>query len=132
MTMAHHRARNPVSQPTSATAAERFSARGGSFCVHEWRGSGPATLHVHHADDEAWHVLDGTLEFRFADHSVAVQAGGTMFVPAGVAHTYEAVNARYLIILTPRLDALIKALQSERDRARDPAIYQAHESELLE
>jgi mannose-6-phosphate isomerase-like protein (cupin superfamily) len=112
--------------------AERFSAAGSSFCVHEWRGSGPATLHVHHADDEAWHVLEGTLKFRFADRSVDVGAAGTMFVPAGVAHTYEAVNARYLIILTPRLDALIKELQSERDRARHAAIYREHKSELLE
>lgn len=114
------------------SASERFSATGNSFCVHEWRGSGPPTLHVHHADDEAWHVLEGVLKFRFADRSVDVAAGGTMFVPAGVAHTYEAVDARYLIILTPRLAALIKALQSERDRAQHPAIYRAHESELLE
>lgn len=121
-------------QPTTTTraGAERFSATGNSLCIHEWRGSGPAVLHVHHADDEAWHVLEGILKFRFADHTVAVEAGGTMFVPAGVAHTYEAIDARYLIVLTPRLDALIKALQSERDRSRHPAIYATHQSELLE
>ena len=55
-----------------------------------------------------------------------------MFVPAGVAHTYEAADARYLIILTPRLAALIKALKGEKDRSQHPAIYLAHESELLE
>ena len=121
-------------QPTTTTraGAERFSAAGTSFCIHEWRGSGPATLHVHHADDEAWHVLEGVLKFRFADRTAEVEAGGTMFVPAGVAHTYEAVDAKYLIILTPRLDALIKALQGERDRSRHPVIYGAHQSELLE
>ena len=47
--------------PTITTAGERFSSAGASFSVHEWRGSGPATLHVHHADDEAWHVLHGVL-----------------------------------------------------------------------
>jgi uncharacterized RmlC-like cupin family protein len=123
-----------VEKPTTTTRAgtERFSAVGNSFCIHEWRGSGPAILHVHHADDEAWHVLEGALRFRFADRTVEVEAGGTMFVPAGVAHTYEAIDARYLIVLPPRLDALIKALQGERDRSRHPAIYRAHESELLE
>jgi len=30
-----------------------FSSAGKSFEIHEWRGSGPANLHVHHADDEA-------------------------------------------------------------------------------
>jgi mannose-6-phosphate isomerase-like protein (cupin superfamily) len=112
--------------------ADRFSATGVSFSVHEWRGSGPATLHVHHADDEAWHVLEGVLKFRFADRTLDVAAGGTVFVPAGVPHTYEAVDARYLIVLTPRVAALIHALQQTPDRSLHPAIYRAHESELLE
>src|SRR5882724_7137101 len=92
-----------------------FSFSGNSFSVNEWRGSGPATLHVHHADDEAWHVLEGVLHFRFTDREVEVAAGGSVFVPAGVPHTYTANNARYLIVLTPRLAALIAELQSNRD-----------------
>src|SRR5689334_11150291 len=89
----------------------RCAAVGASFCIHEWRGSGPPQLHVHHEDDEAWHVLQGTLRFRFGDgETVDVGPGGTVFVPAGVPHTYEARDARYLIILTPRLAALIHQL----------------------
>src|SRR5579864_7740146 len=95
-----------------------FSASGNSFEIHEWRGSGPATLHVHHSDDEAWHVLDGELTFRYDDRTETVGAGATVFLPAGVAHTYTAGgDARYLIILTPRLRALIAALQADRDPA---------------
>jgi mannose-6-phosphate isomerase-like protein (cupin superfamily) len=112
--------------------SERFAASGSSFSVQEWRGSGPATLHVHHADDEAWHVLEGSLHFRFADREVDVGAGGSVFVPAGVAHTYSANNARYLIVLTPRLAALIADLQQTRDLAAHPAIYQKYQSTLLE
>jgi mannose-6-phosphate isomerase-like protein (cupin superfamily) len=113
-------------------AAGRFSAVGQSFAVHEWRGSGPAALHVHHADDEAWHVLDGTLRFRFIDRVVDVGAGGTVFVPAGVAHAYEARDARYLIVLTPRLAALIAELQQTSERSQHFAVYQKYVSELLE
>ena len=115
-----------------AGAAPRFSAAGQSFALHEWRGSGPAALHVHHADDEAWHVLEGTLRFRFADRVVDVGAGGTVFVPAGVAHTYEALGARYLIVLTPRIAALIAELQQTSDCARHLAVYRKYDSELLE
>jgi mannose-6-phosphate isomerase-like protein (cupin superfamily) len=115
-----------------ADAAGRFSAVGRSFAVHEWRGSGPAALHVHRADDEAWHVLDGNLRFRFVDRVVDVGPGGTVFVPAGVAHTYEAVGARYLIVLTPRLAALIAELQQTKDGSQHAAVYRKHESELLE
>jgi len=67
-----------------------FSASGVSFGIHQWRGSGPATLHVHHSDDEAWHVLDGDLTFRYADRTETVGPGKTVFVPAGTAHTYTA------------------------------------------
>src|SRR2546430_16541956 len=97
---------------------DRFSAAGVSFGIHEWRGSGPATLHVHHSDDEAWHVLDGELIFRYAGRTEAAGPGTTIFVPAGVAHTYTTgTDARYLIVLTPRLSALIAALQADRDPA---------------
>jgi quercetin dioxygenase-like cupin family protein len=110
-----------------------FSASGKSFAIQEWRGSGPAKLHVHHADDEAWHVLEGELQFRYADRSETAGAGKTVFIPAGVAHTYVAEpGARYLIVLTPRLSALIAALQAERDGSRHAEIYRRFESELLE
>lgn len=110
-----------------------FSATGTSFSIHEWRGSGPAILHVHHSDDEAWHVLEGHLTFRYADRTETAGPGMTVFVPAGVAHTYTAgEGARYLIILTPRLSALIAALQANRDSAHQREIYRRFDSEVLE
>ena len=52
---------------------------------------------------------------------------------AGTAHTYDAKpGTRYLIVLTPRLSALIAALQSDRDPAHQEEIYQRFDSELLE
>ena len=113
--------------------AARFSASGASFGIHEWRGSGPATLHVHYSDDEAWHVLDGELTFRYADRTETAGPGTTVFVPAGVAHTYTAgEDARYLIVLTPRLSALIAALQADRNPAHRHEIYRRFDSEALE
>jgi quercetin dioxygenase-like cupin family protein len=114
-------------------ASTPFSAVGASFEIHEWRGSGPATLHVHHSDDEAWHVLNGTLTFRYADRTESAGPGATVFVPAGVAHTYTtSSDARYLIVLTPRVSALIQALQTDRDPSHQHEIYRRYNSELLE
>ena len=111
----------------------RFSAVGKSFEIHEWRGGGPAALHVHHSDDEAWHVLDGELTFRYTARTETVKAGRTVFVGAGVPHTYStAPGTRYLIILTPRLSALIAALQADRDPTHQHEIYRRFDSELLE
>jgi Cupin domain len=118
--------------PAHDAAGPRVEIDGESICIHEWRGSGPATLHVHHEDDEAWHVLEGELRFRFGDRVEVAQAGSTVFVPAGVPHTYETLpGARYLIILTPRLRALIAELQSTA-RPQHPHVYRRHASELLE
>ena len=117
--------------PAMGTPA--FSAAGKSFEIHEWQGSGPATLHVHHSDDEAWHVLEGELTFRYSDRTETVGAGRTVFVPAGVAHTYTAGReTRYLIVLTPRLRSLIAALQADRDPGHQHEIYRRFDSELLE
>jgi len=110
-----------------------YSASGKSFGIYEWRGSGPAALHVHQSDDEAWHVLEGELIFRYVDRTETAGPGMTVFVPAGVAHTYTAGNdARYLIVLTQRLRNLIASLQADRDPAHQHAIYQRFDSQLLE
>lgn len=103
------------------------------FGVSEWMGSGPPQLHVHRESDEGWHVLEGTVEFRFADGRFeTVGSGTTVFVPAGVAHTYvTSDDARYLIMLTPQLEALIDELHSVRP-ADHAAVYERHASELLE
>ena len=80
-----------------------IAAVGNSLVVDEWTESGSSWLHVHRSDDEAWHVLEGALRFRFADREVDARAGTTVFVPAGTPHTYRvtAEPGRYLIFLTP-------------------------------
>jgi quercetin dioxygenase-like cupin family protein len=88
---------------------------------------------VHHADDEAWHILEGTLTFKFLDRTVEAPAGTTVFVPAGVAHTYyEAAGpTRYLIMMTPRLRDLIAALHGV-PREGHAAVLRQFASELVE
>jgi mannose-6-phosphate isomerase-like protein (cupin superfamily) len=112
--------------------------RGATTVIQDWSAEGLASevapLHVHHADDEAWHVLSGALRFRFADEEIVVGAGSTVLVPAGVAHTFGNAGpepSRYIIILPARLDELIGALH-EADRAEHASIYLRYESELLE
>ena len=70
-------------------------------------------MHIHRSDDEAWHVLEGSLRFSFPDREVDAPAGTTVFVPAGWPHTYRVPESgRYLIFLTPRLDRRIAKLRS--------------------
>jgi mannose-6-phosphate isomerase-like protein (cupin superfamily) len=93
-----------------------------------------APLHVHHADDEAWHVISGALRFRFADREMIAEAGSTVLVPAGVPHTFGNAGprpSRFIIILPARLDDLISELH-QADSSAHSAIYRKFESELLE
>jgi quercetin dioxygenase-like cupin family protein len=127
---------DPIIVPSPAqrtTDQLPIAATGGSFDVHEWRGSGPDYLHVHYKDDEAWHVLEGTLTFRFRDRQADAPAGTTVFVPAGVPHAYFESHGptRYLIILTPRLRDLISALHAA-PREQHSAIMRQFDSEILE
>jgi hypothetical protein len=88
-----------------------IAAVGATLVVREWTMPGPFYRHVHRLDDEAWHVLEGCLRFIFADGEVDAPAGTTVFVPAGVAHTYRVVErSRYLVILTPKIEDLIARL----------------------
>jgi mannose-6-phosphate isomerase-like protein (cupin superfamily) len=110
------------------------------FVIVEWTDAGDsgyewiAPLHVHHADDEAWYVLEGVLRFRIGDEIFEAQPGSAVLAPKGTPHSYgnarKGEPARYLLVMTPRIRALIEALHAPG--ADDyPAIFRAHESELL-
>jgi quercetin dioxygenase-like cupin family protein len=112
--------------------------RGPGLVIQNWQATGVAhevaPLHVHHADDEAWHVISGALRFRLADREFAASAGETVLVPAGVAHTFGNAGpepSRYILILPSRLDELISSLHAASPAER-AEVYRRYESELLE
>jgi uncharacterized cupin superfamily protein len=113
--------------------APAIAAVGTSLVVHEWTDSGPSYLHIHRSDDEAWHVLEGSLRFIFPDREVDAPAGTTVFVPAGSAHTYRVIwPSRYLIFLTPKLDRLIERLRRLPDRSELRATLAEFDTEMVE
>ena len=112
--------------------------RGAGLVIQNWRATGVAEmvapLHVHRADDEAWHVISGALRFRLADREFTAGAGSTVLVPAGVAHTFGNAGpepSRYILIVPSRLDELISSLH-EVGPAERAAVYRRYKSELLE
>jgi mannose-6-phosphate isomerase-like protein (cupin superfamily) len=128
----------PLIIPPQALSAPGTGGRGAALVIQNWRAEGVgqevAPLHVHHADDEAWHVVSGALRFRLRDREFTAEAGSTVLVPAGVAHTFGNAGpapSRYIIILPARLEELISRLH-ETSPADHPAVYRSYESELLE
>jgi mannose-6-phosphate isomerase-like protein (cupin superfamily) len=117
---------------------------GGDFVIAEWQDPGGppgppryiAPVHIHHRDDEAWYVLEGTLCVQCGDSVIEAHAGSGVFVPKGAKHTYwnpSTQRARYLLIMTPRIDQLIKAIHAmtERTPEKMKALFANYHSELL-
>lgn len=106
------------------------------FVIAEWTAEVGkhwiAPLHVHHADDEAWYVLQGELGFRLGDRDVIARAGSGVLAPRGTPHTYwnaGAEEARYLLIMTPKIAQLIEALHKpDADMSKE---FESHDSQFL-
>ncbi|HWY43259.1 MAG TPA: cupin domain-containing protein [Candidatus Sulfotelmatobacter sp.] len=116
-----------------------------SFVVAEWRDAGGTTetprliapWHVHHKDDEAWYVLEGQLRVRVGPDEAAVDAGSSVFVPRGTAHTYWNPGpgpTRYLLIMSPNIYSLIQDIHALKDRSKSALeeVFKKHDSELVE
>jgi mannose-6-phosphate isomerase-like protein (cupin superfamily) len=123
-------------------AGREIGGHGGDFVIVEWEDDGTLTsreqpvapLHVHHADDEAWYVLEGTLGFRVGDREVEAPSGSAVLVPRGTPHTYwnaRSEPTRYLLVMTPRIRQLVAALHDPDQREPVPAVFRRYESELV-
>jgi mannose-6-phosphate isomerase-like protein (cupin superfamily) len=133
----------PVAAPL--LAGKTLGTTADSFVVAEWRDAGGASdkprliapRHLHHSDDEAWYVLEGQLRVQVGDKEVEAGAGAAVLVPRGTPHTYwnpGSEPVRYLLVMTPNIFALIQDIHamSERSPAALRAVFQQHDSELLE
>ena len=107
------------------------------FVVRQWKlaphEGDQAPLHVHHAGDEAFFVVEGRLEVQDGAQRHLLHAGDLHTVHAGRAHTFATVDgesAHVLVVMTPEIDALVRALHS--DEAQDvDALWAAHHSAIV-
>jgi mannose-6-phosphate isomerase-like protein (cupin superfamily) len=110
------------------------------FVIVEWSDSGLsqwewiAPMHVHYGDDEAWYVLEGVLRFRIGEQTCEAGPGGAVMAPKGIPHAYGNARrgqlARYLLVMTPKIRALVQALH-EPGAVDYKAIFRVYDSELL-
>ena len=71
--------------------ARVYASEGALGLVHvEHRPGEMPPLHVHHAEDEGFYVLEGSLTIYLPGESVELGAGDFYLAPRGVPHTFEA------------------------------------------
>jgi mannose-6-phosphate isomerase-like protein (cupin superfamily) len=93
-------------------------------------------LHVHHAEDEGFYVVDGEVTLLMPGSEVTLRAGDFFLAPRGVPHAYRVGDApaRWLVTSSPagfeRFVAAVAALP-EPDPARLAAVAAEHEIEIL-
>ena len=125
-------------------AGQTIGSANDAFVIAEWRDAGGpagpprfiAPPHLHHRDDEAWYVLEGTLYIRVGDKDVEARAGSAVFVPRGTAHTYWNPGpgpVRYLLVMTANIFELIQAIHATTERTPPvmQALFKKYDSELL-
>jgi len=80
-------------------------------------------LHVHHEEDEVFHVLDGRVTLFLPGREVPLEAGESFRAPQGIPHTYrvESQTARWLVFCAPaRFDAFVRAVSEPAAREELP------------
>jgi quercetin dioxygenase-like cupin family protein len=92
--------------PNRMTIKATGAATGGGFGLVESTipaGASPA-LHVHHAEDESFYVLEGEMTFVCGEQELHATAGSFVFLPRDLPHTFVVEGdrpARVLTLLTP-------------------------------
>jgi mannose-6-phosphate isomerase-like protein (cupin superfamily) len=129
----------------SPLAGHVLGSAADSFVMAEWQDQGGpagqaprliAPPHVHHHDEEAWYVLEGTLVVRAGTDELTVTAGSAVLVRRGTAHTYwnpGPERVRYLLLMTPNIYQLIQDIHALQERTPEALreVFRKHDSELL-
>lgn len=97
-----------VESPVGGTILHKVRGQdtGGAFSIIESLippGEGPP-LHEHANEEEVLFVVEGSFRFQLRDEVTAAPEGSLMFVPRGVAHTWQNVGdgpGRLLVTFTP-------------------------------
>jgi quercetin dioxygenase-like cupin family protein len=93
-------------------------------------------LHVHHAEDEAFYLLDGEVTLYLPGQQIVCRPGDLAIAPRGAPHAYRVGErpARWLVISSPagfeRFVAAVAALD-DLDPAAVAAVAAEHDIEIL-
>ena len=67
------------------------------------RGGGPPQ-HIHHAEEEAFYVLEGEVNIKIGEQTITGTVGSFAVIPRGIVHTFWNVGpnpAKLLVIFSP-------------------------------
>lgn len=96
----------------SVVVARAGNADGISVLRHDAPFGEAPPWHVHHDEDEIFHVVEGEVRFRIGDATVIGRAGETVLAPRAVPHGFRVVSpggACYLTITRGGFESVVRA-----------------------
>lgn len=93
-------------------------------------GEGPP-LHVHVNEDEVIYVLEGELQVSLDGTVHEAAVGSFVFIPRGVAHTWQAVgdqSARFVFMFTPAAPGMEEFFARAAELTDDAGVAEAFKS----
>jgi quercetin dioxygenase-like cupin family protein len=76
---------------------------GGELAIFEQtslsQGKG-TPLHIHHAQDEIFYVIEGSYKFKVGDEKYSLTTGDSIFLPRKVAHAWTQVSEKGKMLVT--------------------------------
>jgi mannose-6-phosphate isomerase-like protein (cupin superfamily) len=101
-------------------------------------GAGMPFLHLHRSYEEAFHLVQGQVQFVLGEEEFEMRAGGAVLVPARTPHCFRNVgdgDVEWIAITTPATAVtLIEEVGAvpRGDLGALAALLERHDSELLE
>lgn len=102
-----------VNSHVRIVVAQDANADGFSVLEHLLPFGDAPPLHVHHEEDEIFHVLAGEIRFEVDGQTRMARAGDTLLAPRGLPHRYRVVSpdgARYLTITRGGFERMVRAV----------------------
>lgn len=96
----------------------------GICVVEHWMPPGEAPpFHIHHREDEIFHVIEGRLRIRIAGRDILAGPGDTVLAPKGIPHGFRVESAQGARCLTVTCGRDFESLLRETGRpVRGPGL----------
>ena len=98
--------------------------------------AGGPPLHVHHAQDEWFYVMEGEVLFQVGEKRVRLKAGDSVLAPRKISHGWAAVGAtpgKMLIAFTPagKMEQFFQEIAHGKVNMMDADLFRRYDMELL-
>lgn len=104
--------------------SEKEGEDGVSVLEHWARQGDSPPLHIHHGEDEIFHVLEGELRFQVDKAQHRLGPGQTLLAPGGIPHTYRVESeqgGRWLTVTAGgAFERFVRALSRPAERVELP------------